>query len=155
VPHAIRPATQEDAPGICQAHILAIRVLCREHYSPSEIDGWAESKTPEAYREVLATRAMFVAEQAGKIVAFAQLHVESGTVEAVYVSPDVARRGVGSALLAALEQVARDRGFHELTLKSTINAEPFYHRHGYESLGNDFHGSLRCISMRKLLGPAR
>lgn len=151
MPQTIRRATQEDAPGICQVHVLAIRVLCRDHYSPSEIESWAGSKTPSAYRDVLVTRAMFVAENDGKVVGFAQLHLEGATVEAVYVSPDVARCGVGSALLTKLESVAAEHGVRELVLKSTLNAEPFYLRHGYEILAASTHGDLSCTLMRKSL----
>lgn len=58
----------------------------------------------------------------------------TGEVRAVYVHPDFARRGVGSALLAELERRARDRGFETLVLTASLNAVPFYERRGYAAV---------------------
>lgn len=58
----------------------------------------------------------------------------TGEVRAVYVHPDFARRGVGSALLAELERRARDRGFETLVLTASLNAVPFYEHRGYEAV---------------------
>jgi putative acetyltransferase len=94
---------------------------------------------------------MYVAERDDRIAGFAQLNVERGEVEAVYVSPEDVRTKVGSALLDQLETVAMHRGVRTLTLKSTLNAERFYLRQGYERLGPGDHFGLACIRMRKHL----
>lgn len=50
----------------------------------------------------------------------------------VWVREDGRRSGVGSRLLAAAEQVARDRGCQRLTVSSfTFQAPAFYERHGF------------------------
>ncbi len=50
----------------------------------------------------------------------------------VWVREDSRRSGVGSRLLAAAEQVARDRGCRRLTVSSfTFQAPAFYERHGF------------------------
>ncbi|GAA0192084.1 GNAT family N-acetyltransferase [Halobaculum roseum] len=54
-----------------------------------------------------------------------------GTVEAVYVHPDRAGEGVGTALLADLERAAGDRGLGALGMHASLNAVGFYERHGY------------------------
>ncbi len=96
---------------------------------------------------------MYVAERDNRIAGFALLNVERGEVEAVYVSPEDIRTRVGSALLRQVEMVATDRGVRTLTLKSTLNAERFYLRQGYERLGPGDVFGLACIQMRKNLSP--
>jgi GNAT superfamily N-acetyltransferase len=50
----------------------------------------------------------------------------------VWVREDSRRSGVGSRLLAAAEQVARDRACQRLTVSSfTFQAPAFYERHGF------------------------
>jgi GNAT superfamily N-acetyltransferase len=50
----------------------------------------------------------------------------------VWVREDSRRSGVGSRLLAAAEQVVRDRGCLQLTVSSfTFQAPDFYARHGF------------------------
>ncbi len=50
----------------------------------------------------------------------------------VWVREDNRRSGVGSRLLAAAEQVARDRACQRLTVSSfTFQAPAFYERHGF------------------------
>ncbi len=79
-------------------------------------------------------------------------------VYAVYVHPDHAREGVGTALLEELEAAARDRGCDRLGLTASRNAVPFYEAAGYERTGSVEHDptgphdvTLECVRMRKRL----
>lgn len=79
-----------------------------------------------------------------------------GEVRAVYVHPDHARRGVGTALLSELERRARKRGFEALVLTASLNAVPFYEHRGYEAVEElvyEFGGEAEGIAvvMRKRL----
>ena len=75
-----------------------------------------------------------------------------GEVRAVYVHPDHARHGVGSALLAELEGYARGRGLDRLSLQSSLNAVGFYERAGYERVGEgESPGGLAVVGMEKVL----
>ena len=54
----------------------------------------------------------------------------------VRVRADRRGSGVGAELLAAAEQVARDRGCHRLTVSSfTFQNRAFYERHGFVETG--------------------
>lgn len=56
----------------------------------------------------------------------------------VWVREDARRTGVGSRLLVAAEQVARQRGCERLTVSSfTFQAPAFYERHGFRGLRKD------------------
>src|SRR5512133_3905499 len=67
---------------------------------------------------------------------------------------DWRRRGVGTALLDALERMASLRGIAEVFVHSQLEAEPFYAARGYARVGEPFpeHG-VPHVRMRKLLAP--
>lgn len=91
-------------------------------------------------------------ERGGPNTAFAT----AGEVRAVYVHPNHARQGVGTALLDELERRARRRGFDSLVLTASLNAVPFYEHHDYETvdeLVHEFGGEVEggAVVMRKSL----
>jgi GNAT superfamily N-acetyltransferase len=54
-----------------------------------------------------------------------------GYVSNMFVREDSRDRGVGSALLAAIVDVARERGYARLVLSPALRAIPFYERAGF------------------------
>jgi GNAT superfamily N-acetyltransferase len=142
--------------GIWRVHNDSIRALCRERYEPREIAAWIAFRPPEAYRTALASRALFVAEWQGEVVGFGQLDPARGEIEACYVAPEAIGSGIGSALLARMEEEARRRGHAVVRLNATLNAEAFYSRFGYRWLGRATHRvgddvELDCVRMEKVL----
>jgi GNAT superfamily N-acetyltransferase len=153
----VRPARESDVDAIFRVHADSIRALCRERYGPREIAAWIAFRPREAYRLALASRDLFVAEWQGEIVGFGQLDARRGEIEACYVAPEAVASGIGSALLARMEDEARRRGHTVVRLNATLNAEPFYARMGYRWLGRARHRvaadvELDCVRMEKSLG---
>jgi putative acetyltransferase len=152
----VRRAGASDVDGIWRVHNESIRVLCRERYGAREIAAWIAFRPPEAYRAALASRTLFVAERQEEIVGFGQFDPARGEVEACYVSPDAVGQGVGSDLVARMEEEARATGHPVARLNATLNAETFYARLGYRRLGLATHRvgdgvELECIRMEKTL----
>lgn len=56
----------------------------------------------------------------------------------VAVSASLQGRGVGRAMVERSEEIARERGFTEMTLHARETAVPFYERLGYERVGERF-----------------
>jgi putative acetyltransferase len=156
----IRRAVPADAAEIWAIHTRAIRHGCATHYPPDDLAAWTARATPATCADAIATRHVVVAERdGGGLAGFAQLHPQDGAVEAVYVEPDCARRGVGRALMAALESAARALGLTGLVVEASLNAVPFYGALGYghecwaqHSLGGGHH--IACAVMSKRLGDA-
>ena len=48
--------------------------------------------------------------------------------------PDWQRQGIGAALLTRCFHDAKSAGIHTLHCYSTLNAEPFYHTHGFRAV---------------------
>lgn len=150
----VRRATPEDSPGIGWVHVRAIRELCAARYPSEEIEAWAKQRDPEHYVEAIRGKEFYVAEQDGSVVGFGTLDKESGEIEAVYVSPDVAGRGVGSEILRKLEERAMASGLKALRLDASLNAIPFYTRNGYSTVRELKHRltsgvEIACVLMTK------
>jgi GNAT superfamily N-acetyltransferase len=129
----VRRAREEDAEGIRRVHVKAIRDIAHSHYSPAEIDAWAGPHQPEHYLDSIRNKEFYVAEEDGAVIGFGTLNSEENEIEAVYVSPEVLRHGVGSAILRQLEERARKLGLKSLRLYASLNAVPFYRSAGYEA----------------------
>ncbi len=56
---------------------------------------------------------------------------DAARIRAFFVSPDCARQGLGSRLLEACEQAAREAGFTDAEMVATLAGERLYSRHGW------------------------
>jgi GNAT superfamily N-acetyltransferase len=152
----IRIAIEADAEAVWRVHTTSIRVLCAGWYTEHEIAVWTSRLIVEAYRRAIQTHVVVVAEAAAGVVGFGELDLDRGEVVAVYVLPEAAGAGVGTALLVHLEGAARAHGFNRLTLCASLNAETFYERHGWRAVGREKHRltpgvAVDCVRMDKAL----
>jgi putative acetyltransferase len=136
----LRPAVPVDAPALWAVHTRAVRHLAAAHYTPAQVDAWSARTTPASYAEPIVAGCLVVAaDPDGRVAGYGELAPDEGVIRAVYVDPDYARRGVGRALVQALEARAKDAGFAEVTLDASRNAVPFYQSLGYRSLAPSHH----------------
>jgi GNAT superfamily N-acetyltransferase len=91
---------------------------------------------------MIENRSLFVAEANDQVLGCGGwLQV---SVRHMYVSPDVTKRGIGSALLRVLENDYRERTENDVIEAGVIlYARPFYEKNGYEflRLDTDWDGS--------------
>ncbi len=129
----IRVARVSDASDLHELHARAVDASCRGHYNEDQVQVLLMGRTAEGYLPAIERDEMFVMESDGCMVGFG--HATEGEVEAIFVDPAWAGRGVGGALLEhALRLAARG---HEgpIQLKSTLNAVGFYEAHGFVEVG--------------------
>jgi GNAT superfamily N-acetyltransferase len=94
-------------------------------------------------------RDVFVATDHGRVVGWAALSIDEAFVEGFgaflegLVVDEAARsRGIGAALLEAVEARARERGCAEIRVQSNVlreRAHSFYERNGYRKLKAQYH----------------
>ena len=152
----VRRARPEDGEEIGRVHRDSIRGLCGGHYAPEKIEVWARPRPPGHYERAILGKDFYVAEESGEIVGFGVLDAETREVEAVYVGPSAAGRGVGMKILRTLEGRARELGLESLRLDSSLNAVGFYERAGFrvEGMGEHRLGGavdIPCAHMSKRL----
>lgn len=150
----VRPATREDRDALPALHTASVEAFGPDGYGTEQVREWAGAgeRSPADYEVDTADEHFTVAVRAGEVAGFGHVVLNVGEVHAVYVHPDHARHGVGSALLAELEGYTRGYGLLALALQSSLNAVGFYEQAGYERVGeSESPGGLAVVEMRKEL----
>jgi putative acetyltransferase len=157
----IRPAVEADGAAMAQVHYSAVHVSAAGSYLPEVLDIWSPAASEarnEAFRNAMrGGRELFlVAEDASDVIGFGSIVPDSNELRSVYVNAGAGRRGVGSAILRALEFLAASRGCPELQFAASLNAESFYARNGYIAGARGAHRlsggrEMACVTMRKTL----
>jgi predicted GNAT family N-acyltransferase len=97
-----------------------------------------------------------IALRRGNVVATCRLRYPRGhgKIERMVVEQPLRRTGIGTRLVAAAEQEARQRGASEIILHAQVQVEPFYAACGYRAEGEEFlEEGIRHVLMRKRLEP--
>ena len=72
----------------------------------------------------------FVAEEHGQLIGFAELE-KTGHIDCFYSAHDWQGKGVGSALLRAIEREAINQGISRLFAEASITAKGFFENKGF------------------------
>jgi putative acetyltransferase len=125
---AIRKGRPDDAARIHELHLASVRSLCSTHYPATIIDPWPERRKPSGCLEPIARGVIFLAQLYDRVVGFGE--TAPGSIEAIFVDPEFARRGVGRALLQHALAQAQAGYEGPITLEATLNAREFCERFG-------------------------
>lgn len=128
---ALRPYLAADAPILAAIYAAAIDELTAEDYTDEQRYAWiALAEDEQTFGQRLAASLTLVAIVEGEPVGFISLR-DNLSIEHLYVSPNIIREGVATALCDALERLATARGAQKLTVDSSDTAEPFFKQRGY------------------------
>ena len=151
----ITRATPEDANRAFDIRRDAIRSQCIGAYSAEQMALWTRGKAADGY-DALMDKQFYLGWVNGEAIATGMLDLDNNEVGALFVRPAFTGRGYGKAMLAHLEDVARQRAIEEVVLDATLNAVSFYRGCGY--VGDEqavYHSPsglvLACVPMAKRL----
>jgi putative acetyltransferase len=136
-------------------HYAAVHGLAARHYPQAILDKWsAPIREGEGVQARRRGQIRLVAELDGEPVGIGALFPDKSELDAVYVLPSAARKGVGTALAREIERIAVERGVQRLHLDASLNAEPFYLAMGYEVVERGEHvlnsgQAMACVRMAK------
>jgi N-acetylglutamate synthase-like GNAT family acetyltransferase len=157
----LRTATVADVPRLRELIEASVRGLQAEDYSPAQIEGALQS-VYGVDSQLISDGTYFVAEvsesQPTEIVAcggwskrktlyggdqFAGREDstldparDAAKIRAFFVHPKWSRRRIGSMILDACENAARQAGFTRLEMGATLSGVAFYRANGYEAVEN-------------------
>ena len=108
-------------------------------YTDGQKKAWASGfADPAALDLRLRSTRTLVAEADGRALGFGNLDVAFGCtacvaaeLDCLYVDPEHRGQGIGRALVAALEEIARQSFVTLLTVYASEDAKPFFERLGY------------------------
>ena len=154
----LRLAGENDIPALCALIEASVRGLQAGDYTPPQIEG-ALGTVLGVDTQLIADRTYYLAEIAGldgetprmagcggwskrktlfgadqgpgREPAFLDPATDAAKVRAIFVHPALARRGLGSLILATVEDAARAAGFSRFEMGSTLTGVPLYRLKGY------------------------
>ena len=136
----LRQALPTDAPAACALLRRAIELGCAADHGgePSLLAAWLANKTPQNVQAWFASSTNYavVVERGGEIAGLALLN-QAGKLALCYVQPELARQGIGRALVTAVEERARCWSIGKIHMHSPASASPFFERLGYINAGKD------------------
>ena len=127
---ALRPYLATDAPMLATIFVAAIEELTGDDYSEAQQEAWAAVADDEEFGRRLAADLTLIATLQDSPVGFASLRGKDH-IRMLYVHPGVARQGVASMLVDALEKLAGSRGAKNLSVDASDTALDFFKKRGY------------------------
>jgi putative acetyltransferase len=154
----LRPYLPADARRLAQLFRASVETLAAEDYDADQRAAWVGDADDEAaFGARLGSALTLVALLDGAIAGFASLQ-DNKILDMLYVHPDCVGRGVGAALVDALEKLAAGRGAERMTVEAADSARDFFLRRGYVPQSRNtriIRGQwLGNTSMTKELAPA-
>ena len=126
----IRRAVANDVPALQELFVRTIKTVCSKHYSEAQMRVWTSSvEFPERWLGKIVRQHYVVATLDGIIAGFAS--VEGDYLDMFYVDADHQGCGIGSAMLAHLEEFARGIGVSMLYADVSRTALRFFLNKGY------------------------
>jgi GNAT superfamily N-acetyltransferase len=158
----LRKATSVDVPRLREVIEASVRGLQARDYSPAQIEGAlqsvygvdsqliadgtyliAELTNEQNQLEIVACggwskrQTLFGGDQyAGREDSLLDPARDAAKIRAFFVHPNCARRGIGSLILEACENAAREAGFTRLEMGATLSGVAFYRAKGYAAVEN-------------------
>lgn len=112
-----------------------MRVAAADDYTDAQRAAWAPTNLDAvqraAWASARASARTIVAVDNEAVVGFSDL-VDGVVLDMLYVDPSYAGRGIGSALISAIIDLARSGGAAMLTTNASLIARPVFERHGFE-----------------------
>ncbi len=142
----IRVETDEQ---LREAFAVRVEVFVKEQGVPSEIELDEYDESPSACRH-------YIVESGGATIAAGRYRTyEPGIakLQRIAVLKQFRGAGVGSFLLRAMEDEAKEEGYYVAILDAQCSAEAFYRRLGYENVSSEtfLDAGIPHVRMRKNL----
>lgn len=129
--YPLRPFLPADTMALRDLFAQSIDELTTDDYDEDQRIAWASSAEDAAeFRARLAEALTLVIQLDGEYLGFGTLK-DNKTIDMLYVHPDYAGEGVGTALAEALEKIAGARGAEAITVDASDTAVPFFEKRGY------------------------
>ena len=146
----IRPFEPRDAEAVSALIRRTMRESNSRDYPLELLQPLIDYFSPEKVRRLSQERVCLVAEANEQLIGTAAL--DGAELATFFVLPEYQGQGIGTRLLAAIEEQARMQGITYITVDSSLTGVAFYARMGYLRTGVDREGTAGVqIGMEKLL----
>jgi putative acetyltransferase len=130
----LRPFLPADSMALRDLFAQSIDELTIDDYDEDQRLAWlASASDATEFRQRLGEMLTLVVYLDGEYLGFGSLK-DNKTIDMLYVHPDFAGEGVGSAIADALEKIARARGAETVSVDASDTAVPFFEGRGYTAV---------------------
>ena len=130
----LRPFLPADTMALRDLFVQSIEELTADDYDEDQRLAWAASAADaDAFRARLGGTLTLIVQVEGEYLGFGSLK-DNKTIDMLYVHPDFAGEGVGTAIADALEKIAGARGAEAVTVDASDTAMPFFEGRGYAAV---------------------
>lgn len=146
----IRRYKREDIDEVLRLFYFSVHGIDSE-YTDEQKNAWAppiNEMNKEEWQKTLSEHFSIVAEEDGRIIAFADL--DEGYIDRLYVHPEYQRLGIARLLVRILENVAYENGERIMTTHASKKAKPFFLSQGYK-LDRENEVERRGVKMKNYL----
>ncbi len=133
----IRKFCKNDAQSWCSVKTENFIKINSKNYPSEVIELLLKNSSPKKVINESETRLMLVFEEEGRVVGTTALR-STGEITNLFVIPEMHGRGIGKSLLTAAEKKARQKGLPKVFLYSSVFAEEFYKKMGYEMVSEEW-----------------
>ncbi len=135
----IRAYEHRDAAAISHVIRQTMQISNSRDYPIERLQPLIDYFSPEKVDRLNDERQCLVAEVEGQIIGTAAL--DGAELVTFFVLPEYQGFGIGSRLLAELEQIAGETGIYAITVAASVTGEAFYRRMGYMPTGVEHDGT--------------
>lgn len=129
--YRIRRGGVADHAGMADLMEASIRSLGPAHYAPDQVEVWAAAARDEVrFARLVHGAETWVAEEPGGLMGFSALQ-PGGYLSCLYVHPACGRRGIGSTLLTALLDHARNQGIDRVRTEASTFSRGVFEKAGF------------------------
>lgn len=131
----IRPYKSSDASELAKIYYNTIHKVNAKDYSEIQLDAWAPKSSIEAegWAEKFVKTKPLVAVIDDTLVGFAEFEPD-GHIDCFYCHHEWIGFGVGTALMDAIFNIARDKNILKIFAEVSITARPFFEKKGFTDL---------------------
>ncbi|GGY43300.1 GNAT family N-acetyltransferase [Pseudoduganella albidiflava] len=130
----IRPYTEGEQGALLAIFQSSVHGLASRDYTAEQIAAWAprvlDAESRRSWDRRIDANRPWAVEIDGRPVAFADLQ-QTGYIDQFFVAPDFAGKGVGTALMRHLLDIASARRLPALFSCVSLTAQPFFARFGF------------------------
>lgn len=138
----LRKYSPADCKELAKLFYDTVHTVCICDYNKAELNSWASGRVDlEAWNRSFITHKTLVAEVDARIVGFGDIDISYGCsicasayLDRLYVHKDYQRKGIGRAILSALEKYAEENAVGLISTYASITALPFFEAMGYDTV---------------------
>lgn len=128
----VRPYQEADASFLAKIYFDTIHIINSNDYTQDQLEAWAPISSLDPSKWIPKWRNVppIVAVMNDRIVGFAELEA-TGHIDCFYCHHDYQGKGVGTALMQAIEERALANNTTRLFAEVSITARPFFEARGF------------------------